>query len=112
MKLSAHLDQKGINLFGLSVTLTSGDLSWASVKHSGFVRRVKESPEDYELTLDAPVADVPRWVLEAEDLTLAIHFPDEQKIWAHQFIISDRRVQWAYLFLVARTTGGEPPVWS
>ena len=112
MKLSAHLEQKGLNLAGFPITLTSGDSSWASVKHSGFVRRVKETPEDYLLKLDAPLADVPRWVLEAEDITLAIYSPDELKTWAHHFIISDRRVQAAYLFLVARTTGGEPPVWS
>ena len=113
MKLSAHLEQKGLNLVGLPLTLTSGEASWACVKHSGFVRRVKESPEDYLLNLDSPIVDVPRWVLEADDLTVAIHFAAEGKTWAHQFIISDRRVQEnGYLFLVGRTTGGEPPVWS
>ncbi len=109
--LTSHLARKGINLPGLTVTLTSGEASWASTKHSGFVRRMEALSGGYLLQLDALLADTPPWVLAAPDFTLAIHIPEELKTWAHHFKITHRHVKSGYLFLRARTTCGEP-VWS
>ena len=112
MKLSDHLEEKGINLVGLPVTLAHADESLVSTKHSGFVRRMEENAEEYLLNIDMPLAIVPQWLLEIENLTLAIHFADERKTWTSQFIIGDRDKRHRYFMLAGRTTRGVPPVWS
>lgn len=98
------------DLAGFAVTFASGDDSWESAGHTGFIRKVGQLLSNHRLQIT--VVQPPPWLRNAGEVDVAIHVNGQR--WNQRFALLKKSYDpdGLHATLSGETTGGDPPYWS